>query len=167
MPGLWTGSGNNYSYSWDRCSVDFSVCIALSTAATYQLTSDDVSDDILLRQTATNPGGSVTVASSPFGPISTPTPALPAATETTLQITPAGVVAGQTATLIATVTSATGQAPPTGAITFEQAGTAIPGCASIATHPSGASATVTCQTTFAGSGVDVQRRLHPQPRAPR
>jgi hypothetical protein len=163
VPGLWTGSGNNYSYSWERCSVDYSICTAQSTAATYQLKSDDVNDDILLRQTATNPGGSVTVASSPFGPISTPSPTLPAATETTLAITPAGVVAGQTATLTATVTSATSEAPPAGVITFEHAGTAIPGCASLTTHPSGASATVMCQTAFAGSSSTFGAVFTPAP----
>jgi hypothetical protein len=163
VPGLWTGSGNDYSYSWERCSVDFSICTAVSAAATYQLTPDDVNDDILLRQTATNPGGSATVASSPFGPISTPTPTLPAATETTLQITPVGVVGGQTATLTATVTSATSQAPPAGVITFEHAGAAIPRCASVATHPEGASATVTCQTAFAGSGSAFSAVFTPAP----
>jgi Bacterial Ig-like domain (group 3) len=165
VPGLWTGSGNNYSYSWERCDVDFSICTEQGTAATYQLTSADVNDDILLRQTATNPGGSVTTASSPFGPIATPTPALPAATETTLQVTPAGVVAGQTATLTATVTSATSQAPPTGLITFEQAGTVIPGCAAVITHPDGASATVSCQTALAGSSSTLSAVFTPAPRA--
>jgi Bacterial Ig-like domain (group 3) len=163
VPGLWTGSGNNYSYSWERCNVEFSICTEQSTTATYQLTSDDVNHYVLLRQTASNPGGSLTITSSPFGPISTPTPTLPAPTETTLQITPAGVVAGQPTTLIATVTSATGQAPPMGAITFEQAGTAIPGCASITTHPAGASATVTCQATFAGSSSTLSAVFTPAP----
>ena len=96
---------------------------------------------------------------------STKTAVVRAATETTLQITPSGVVAGQTATLIATVTSATGQAPPIGAITFEQAGTAIAGCASIATHPAGASATVSCQTAFAGSASTLSAVFTPSPDA--
>ena len=52
-----------------------------------------------------------------------------------------------------------------GAITFEQAGTAIPGCASIATHPSGASATVTCQTVFAGSASTLSAVFTPTPAA--
>ena len=52
-----------------------------------------------------------------------------------------------------------------GAITFEQAGTAIPGCASIATHPAGASATVTCQTAFAGSASTLSAVFTPSPDA--
>ena len=52
-----------------------------------------------------------------------------------------------------------------GAVTFEQAGIAIPGCASIATHPSGASATVTCQTMFAGSASTLSAVFTPTPAA--
>jgi hypothetical protein len=264
VSGLWTGSGNSYSYAWARCNSSGGDCVTESTAGTYQLSGNDVGGYILLSQsaTATNAGGSTTATapSSPFGPITTPVgtdppPATPAAgtaaptvsgtpqvgatltaapvtmtnnpgyayqwlrcagqsctaipnatattyspsasdlgdalvfsetgtnaggsgraqsaktavvtaaTETTLQVSPANVTAGQTATLVATVTSATGQAPPTGAITFEQAGAAIPGCASIATRPTGASATVTCQTTFAGSNSTLSAVFTPNPGA--
>ena len=248
VPGLWTGSGNSYSYTWSRCNSSGKNCVTVGTAGTYQLGANDVGGYILLSQsaTATNAGGSrtATATSPPFGPITTPqgtdpaptapgavaptisgtpqvgatltatpvtmtnnpsygyqwlrcagqacttipgatattyspspadlgdalvfsetatntggstsaqsakTAAVTAATETTLQITPSGVVAGQPATLVATVTSASSQAPPTGVVTFEQAGIPIPGCASVATHPTGATATITCQTTFAGS----------------
>jgi hypothetical protein len=264
VPGLWTDSGNSYSYAWSRCNSSGGDCVLESTAATYQLSGNDVGGYILLRQsaTATNAGGSTTAtaSSSPFGPITTPEgtdppPATPApgaaaptvsgtpqvgatltaapvmmtnnpsyvyqwlrcagqsctaipgatattyspsasdlgdalvfsengtntggsgkaqsaktavvtaATETTLQITPSGVVAGQAATLIATVTSTASQAPPTGVVTFEQAGISIPGCASIATHPTGASATVTCQTAFAGSASTLSVVFTPSPGA--
>jgi Bacterial Ig-like domain (group 3) len=260
VPGTWTGTGNSYSYDWLRCNSSTNSCVSESAAATYPLTKADLGAYIVLTQTASNLGGSLTVFSPPVGPITTPAlvvppPAPPAAgtavptvsgtpqigatltgltvamsgnptytyqwlhcpgqsctaipgataatysptaadlgdtlafsqtgtnaggnasaqsvktavvtapTETTLQITPAGVVAGQTATLVATVTSATGQAPPMGAITFEQAGTAIPGCASIATKPSGASATVTCQTVFAGSAATLSAVFTPNPAA--
>jgi Bacterial Ig-like domain (group 3) len=264
MSGLWTGSGNSYSYAWARCNSSGGDCVTESTAGTYQLSGNDVGGYILLSQsaTATNAGGSTTATapSSPFGPITTPVgtdppPATPAAgtavptvsgtpqvgvtltaapvtmtnnpsyayqwlrcagqsctaiagatattyspigsdlgdalvfsetgtnaggsgkaqstktavvtaaTQTTLQITPSGVVAGQPATLVATVTSTASQAPPTGVITFEQNGTAIPGCASIATHPSGASATITCQTTFVGSSSTLSAVFTPSPGA--
>ena len=257
VAGTWTGAGNSYSYNWLRCNGSNSNCVSESTAGTYLLQSADVGADIVLTQTASNAGGSLTVFSLPVGPITSPTlkvappaagsgvptvsgtpqvgatvtgvpvamsgnptfayqwlrclgqscTAIPGATsatysptaadlgdtlafsetgtnaggsgsaqsaktavvtaptETTLQITPAGVVAGQTATLIATVTSATGQAPPMGTITFEQAATAIPGCASIATKPSGASATVTCQTVFAGSAATLSAVFTPNPAA--
>lgn len=262
VSGLWTGTGNTYSYRWSRCNKDHTVCNPRSAAATYQLTSDDVGGYLFLTQIATATHGGVSssaqATSAPLGPITTPAGKVPppnppgagnavptvagtaqvgatltgapvtmsnnpnygyqwlrcpgqsctaipgatsptygpsaadlgdalvfsetgtnaggtgqaqstktavvtAPTETTLQITPSGVVAGQTATLVATVTSATGQAPPTGVITFEQAGAAISGCASMPTHPLGASATITCQTTFSGSASTLSAIFTPSP----
>ena len=262
VTGGWTGSGNSYAYTWQRCSTASGNCSPRGTGPTLVLTNSDVGGYLLLTQsaTATNAGGSAkaTATSAPFGPITTPsvvvappdppgagaavptvsgtpqvgatltatpvtmshnpsyayqwlrcagqsctaipgaagttyspgaadlgdtlafsetgtnaggsgqaqsskTAAVTAPTETTLQITPAGVVAGQTATLIATVTSTTGQAPPVGAITFEQAGTAILGCASVTTRPVGASATVTCQAAFAGSSSTLSAVFSPTP----
>jgi hypothetical protein len=264
--GVWTGSGNSYSYSWSRCTKrsgnTLSNCSVRSSGSTYQLSSGDVGAYIALSVTAANGGGSTKATSPPFGPIKaapvtnpTPPPVAPpkttvlptvsgtpqvgatvtaapvtmsnspsyayqwlrcagqsctaipgaagttyspvaadlgdtllfsetgtnaggsgqaqsaktavvtAPTETTLQITPTGVVAGQTATLVATVTSVIAQAPPTGTITFEQAGTAIPGCVSIATDPVGASATVTCEVAFAGSSSTLSAVFTPAPGA--
>ena len=134
----------SYSYQWLRCTGQSCTAIPGATATTYSPSAADLGDALVFSETGTNTGGSGKTQS-------TKTAVVTAATETTLQITPSGVVAGQPATLVATVTSTTSQAPPTGVVTFEQAGTAIPGCASITTHPSGATATITCQTTFVGS----------------
>jgi hypothetical protein len=153
-------SGNpTYAYQWLRCPGQSCTAIPGATDATYSPTAADLGDTLAFSETGTNAGGSSSPAQS------AKTAVVTAPTETTLQITPAGVVAGQTATLIATVTSATGQAPPMGTITFEQAATAIPGCASIATKPSGASATVTCQTVFAGSAATLSAVFTPNPAA--
>jgi Bacterial Ig-like domain (group 3) len=152
-------SGNpTYTYQWLHCPGQSCTAIPGATAATYSPTAADLGDTLAFSQTGTNAGGNASAQSVKTAVVTAPT-------ETTLQITPAGVVAGQTATLVATVTSATGQAPPMGAITFEQAGTAIPGCASIATKPSGASATVTCQTVFAGSAATLSAVFTPNPAA--
>ena len=262
VTGGWTGSGNTYAYTWQRCSTTSGNCSPRGTGPTLVLTSSDVGWYLLLTQsaTATNAGGSAkaTATSAPFGPITTPslvvppldppsagaavptvsgtpqvgatltgtpvtmthdpsyayqwlrcagqsctaipgaagttyspgaadlgdtlvfsetgtnaggsgqaqstkTAAVTAPTETTLQITPAGVVAGQTATLIATVTSTTGQAPPIGTITFERAGTAIPECASVTTRPVGAS-DGHLSGGLRGLRVNAERRLRPRPR---
>ena len=255
VAGTWTGAGNSYSYNWLRCNGSNSNCVSESTAGTYLLQSADVGADIVLTQTASNAGGSLTVFSLPVGPITTPTlvvappsagtgvptvsgtpqvgatltgvpvamsgnptyayqwlrcvgqscTAIPGAsfatyspgaadlgdtlafsetgtnaggsgsaqsaktavvtapTETALQITPAGVVAGQPATLVATVTSATGQAPPAGTVTFEQGMSPVAGCASVPTQPSGASATVTCQAVFSGSVSTLSAVFTPAP----
>ena len=168
VTGNWTGSGNSYSYSWQLCpSSSGAGCVPRGAGPTLQLTGGDVGGYLLLTQmaTASSAGGQASAsANSPlFGPITTPTPTFPAPTETTFQITPSGVVAGQPATLIATVTSATSQAPPLGVVTFEQAGTAITGCASVTTHPVGASATVSCQAAFAGSASTLSAVFTPAP----
>jgi hypothetical protein len=147
----------SYAYQWLRCPSQSCTAIPGATGTTYSPGAADLGDTLAFSETGTNAGGSSPPAQS------AKTAAVTAPTETTIQITPSGVVAGQTATLIATVTSATGLAPPMGAITFEQAGTAIPGCASVVTHPAGASATVTCQTTFAGSSSTLSAVFTPAP----
>ena len=148
----------SYAYQWLRCAGQSCTAILGATGTTYSPGAADLGDALVFSETGTNAGGSGQAQSTKTAPVT-------AATQTTLQITPSGVVAGQTATLVATVTSATGQAPPAGAITFEQAGTPIPGCVSIPTRPVGASATTTCQTTFAGSTSALSAVFTPNPGA--
>ena len=148
----------SYAYQWLRCAGQSCTAIPGASAVTYSPAAADLGTALMFTETGTNASGSGQAQSAK-------TAIVTAATETTLQITPAGVVAGQTATLVATVTSATAQAPPAGAITFEQAGTAIAGCVSIVTHPTGASATITCQTTFAGSASTLSAVFTPSPGA--
>ena len=147
-----------YAYQWLRCAGQSCTAIPGAAGATYSPGAADLGDTLAFSETGTNAGGSGQAQSAKTAAVTAPT-------ETTLQITPAGVVAGQTATLIATVTSAAGQAPPLGAITFEQAGTAIPGCASMTTRPEGASATVTCQAAFSGSSSELSAVFTPNPSA--
>ena len=149
----------SYAYQWLRCAGQSCTAIPGATATTYSPSASDLDDALVFSETGTNTGGSDKTQS-------TKTAVVTAATETTLQITPSGVVAGQPATLVATVTSTTSQAPPTGVVTFEQAGIAIPGCASITTHPSGATATITCQTTFVGSASTLSAVFTPSSGAP-
>ncbi|HEX5194039.1 MAG TPA: Ig-like domain repeat protein [Solirubrobacteraceae bacterium] len=132
----------SYTYQWARCPTSSS-CTAIggATATTYTPSAADLGDSLQFVETGTNAGGSATVRSPQSANVTAPT-------ETTLQLTPPTIVAGQPVTLIATVTSATGAAPPAGTVLFSNSGTPVPGCNSIATQPSGASATVTCRTTF-------------------
>jgi hypothetical protein len=148
----------SYSYQWLRCAGQSCTTILGATGTTYGPVAADLGDALMFSEVGTNSGGSGRAQS-------VKTAVVTAATQTTLQITPSGVVAGQTATLVATVTSATGQAPPAGAITFEQAGAPIPGCVSIATRPLGASATIACQTTFSGSTSTLSAVFTPNPGA--
>jgi len=151
---------NNPSYTdqWLRCVGQLCAAIPGATSTTYSPVTGDLGDALAFSETGTNAGGSGQAQSTKTAVVTAPT-------ATTLQIAPAGVVAGHKATLIATVTSAAAQAPPAGVITFEQAGTAINGCASLATHAAGASATITCQTTFAGSASTLSAAFTPNPKA--
>jgi hypothetical protein len=146
---------SSYTFQWLRCSGQSCTAIPGAIDTTYSPVAADLGDTLVFSETGTT---GATTQSAKTATVTSPT-------ETTLQITPAGVVAGQTATLIATVTSATSQAPPLGAITFEHAGAPIPSCASIATKPSGASATVSCQTVFAGSASTLSAIFTPSPAA--
>jgi Bacterial Ig-like domain (group 3) len=145
----------SYAYQWMRCGAQCtSITGAITTA--YTPTAADLGHTLMFVETATNAGGQTPAQSEQTAVVTAPT-------ETTLQVSSANVTAGQPATLIATVTSATGQAPPAGAVTFELGGTQVAGCASVTTHPSGASATVTCQTVLAGSASAASAVFAPAP----
>jgi Bacterial Ig-like domain (group 3) len=137
-------TGNpTYAYQWQRCA---STCTAIdgATAKTYAPSAADLGHSLVFVETGTNAGGSTSTRSPQSAIVTAPT-------ETTLQFAPQNIVAGQPVTLIATVTSATSAAPPTGTVTFANSGTPVRGCSAVATQPSGASATVTCQTRFAST----------------
>jgi adhesin/invasin len=70
---------------------------------------------------------------------------------TTLTSVPTALVTNQQVTLIATVTSSTGVAPPTGVVAFDSGASAIGGCATAPVASTTQSATVTCQTAFSAA----------------
>jgi Bacterial Ig-like domain (group 3) len=153
-----TMSGNpSYSYQWMRCATT-TACTTIggATATSYTPSAADLGDSLQFVETGTNAGGSATVRSPQSANVTAPT-------ETTLQLAPSTIVAGQPTTLIATVTSATGAAPPAGTVLFSNSGTPVPGCNSIATQPSGASATVTCRTTFDSAPSGLSAVFTPAP----
>lgn len=66
-PGAWDGPDPlNYSYAWERCNGDLANCSTIdgATAAQYALTAADVGSRVRAVETATNPGGSASAASS-------------------------------------------------------------------------------------------------------
>jgi hypothetical protein len=144
-----------YSYQWQRCD---NTCTTIdgATATTYTPGAADLGQSLVFVETGTNAGGSTPVRSAQSAIVTAPT-------QTTLQFTPQTIVAGQPVTLIATVTSATGAAPPAGAVTFANSGTPVHGCSAVATQPSGASATVTCQTRFASTPSGLSAVFTPAP----
>ena len=65
-----------------------------------------------------------------------------------LVVSPAPLVAGQRATLIATISSGSGNARPSGSVVFLNGLRAIPGCGAQPVSAGGQTATVVCQASF-------------------
>jgi hypothetical protein len=142
-----SGNPGGFSYQWLRCTVLGCSAIPGATGETYTPTSADVGDSIAFAETATNSGGtSTTVQSARTGTITAPS-------TTALQASAGSPAAGQTVTLIATVTSAAGSVRPTGTVAFRDGGAAVPGCTGLALG--NAAPTAVCQTSFRASVADV------------
>jgi hypothetical protein len=141
------GNPGGFSYQWLRCSAVGCAPIPGATDITYTPTSADVGDSLVVAETATNSGGTSTTVESPR------TDTITAPSTTALQASSAAPVAGQTVTLIATVTSAAGSVRPAGTVDFDVGGAAIPGCTDLALG--NAAPTAVCQTSFPASVANV------------
>jgi hypothetical protein len=80
---------------------------------------------------------------------------------TTLTTLQSSAVTDQIVTLIATVTSSSPIAPPSGTLTFENRGAAIGACQNQPILPTDQSVTVTCQTSFAASTAQLTAAFAP------
>jgi hypothetical protein len=141
------GNPGNFSDQWLRCNALGCVAIPGATVATYTPTSADVGDSIAFAETASNSGGtSSSVQSARTGAITAPS-------TTTVQSNSSSPVAGQTVTLIATVTSAAGSVKPAGTVDFHVGAAAIPGCSGLALGS--AAPTAVCQAWFPASVANV------------
>jgi hypothetical protein len=137
-----------YTYQWQDCSDQTCAPVASDgTSPSYTLQASDVGYTIEATVIATDSYGDVSEPSSSasVGPIASN------ATGTALMASPSSAVANQTVTLIATVSSGNGAPAPSGAMTFENGGTPIGGCANLPVDPTGESVTVYCPTSFAAS----------------
>jgi Bacterial Ig-like domain (group 3) len=142
-----SGNPGGFSYQWLRCTALGCSAIPGATGATYTPTSSDVGDSIAFAETATNSGGtSATVQSGRTGTVTAPS-------TTALQTNASSPVAGQTVTLVATVTSAAGSVKPAGTVGFRSGGAAIPGCTGLALGS--ATPTAVCQASFPASTANV------------
>ncbi len=143
--GDWSENPGDFSYQWLRCS---STCLPISgaTGQTYALGAGDVGFSIKVQESAANKGGSGNPA------VSSATGAVSATTATGL-VAPALVVTDQQLTLIATVTSGSGNAPATGTVSFQTASGPIAGCGAVAARAGGQTATATCVTSFTAGSV--------------
>ena len=69
QPGTWAHNPTGFAYQWERCSAAGTACEAIGGAAanTYVLSSADVGFRVLVVETATNAGGSVSATSAATG----------------------------------------------------------------------------------------------------
>jgi hypothetical protein len=142
-----TGNPGTFSYQWQRCNAVGCVAIPGASAATYTPGSADLGSTLAVAETASNSGGTSGTVVSPR------TATVTAPSTTALQPNSSTPVAGQTVTLIATVTSAAGSVKPAGTVDFHTNGTAIPGCTGLALGT--AAPTAVCQTSFPASVANV------------
>jgi Bacterial Ig-like domain (group 3) len=144
--GTWGNNPDGYSYQWMRCNGSSCAAIAGANTSSYAISAADVGYAIDVTETAINTGGtSIPVVSGRTSVVT--------ATSATTLVAPSHPVTDQSVTLVATVTSSSGNASPSGSITFKAGNSAIGGCANEPVSSSGQSATVTCQTIFA-AGTD-------------
>ena len=142
-----SGFPGTFSYQWLRCNALGCTAIPGATDVTYTPTTADVGDSVVFSETASNSGGASGAV------LSSRTDTITAPSTTAVQTNVSAPVAGQTVTLIATVTSAAGSLKPAGTVDLHDGSAAIPGCTGLALG--NAAPTAVCQTSFRASVANV------------
>ena len=118
--GSWSGSPTSYRYQWDACDSAGCADIPGATGQSYALTAADVGKHIVVLESAANATGvGTSAASARTSPVTT-------TVATSLAVLPNNPITNQQATLVATVTSGSANAHPSGSLTFFDGGRAIP-----------------------------------------
>lgn len=142
LQGVWTNSPTSITDQWEACTGLNCAVIPGQTGATYTLTASDVGHTIEVVENAANSGGpGPAAAAGPTGVVTatsiTSVVAFPATAPTT----------NQTVTLLATVSSASGNGDLSGSVSFFNGTTRISGCSGKGVK-GGQIATVICQASF-------------------
>jgi Bacterial Ig-like domain (group 3) len=164
--GTWSNDPTGYTYAWESCSSSGTNCAAIggATSSRYALSEADVGRTIACVVTANGAGGSTSATTTNTGVVvASPIAVASQTTSTDLLATPSAPVTNQSVTLIATVSAGTSSTALWGAVTFQNGGAAIVGCANMPAAPSGTSATVACVTSFAASTAQLSAVFTPTP----
>jgi len=160
-PGAWTNPPlTAINNQWEQCSPIGGGCTAIpgQIGATYTLSPGDVGHTIAVAETASNAGG--------LGPAAafSPGTAVVTATSTTsvVAFSTNSPTADQTVTLVATVTSSSGNASPHGSLTFFNGSSGISGCTGKGVN-GGQTVTVICPASFPAGTVQVSAAYAPDP----
>ena len=141
--GTWSNNPSSYSYQWVSCVAGGCAPVPGATAQAYTPTAADVGHAIVVLETATNSGGG-------SAPVATAQTAVVSSTSaTSLAVSPDAPMTNQTVTLVATITSSSGNAYPSGQLTFFNGKHPIGGCANKALRATSQSVTLICQSSFA------------------
>ena len=141
--GTWSNNPSSYSYQWVSCVAGGCAPVPGATAQAYTPTAADVGHAIVVLETATNSGGG-------SAPVATAQTAVVSSTSaTSLAVSPDAPMTNQTVTLVATITSSSGNAHPSGQLTFFNGKHPIGGCANKALRATSQSVTLICQSSFA------------------
>jgi hypothetical protein len=145
--GTWSNNPTSFSYQWERCGGSACDPIPGATGPAYTTTAGDVGRAIVVLETAANTGGSGAAAAS------APTGVVTATSALSLVVSSPAPTTNQTVALVATVSSSSGNAMPSGSITFLAGSSAIAGCAHMGVG-GGQGAAVLCEAAFpAGTAV--------------
>ncbi len=144
---------------WEQCDLFGGGCqpIPGQTGTTYTLTPGDVGHTIAVSETASNIGGTSTaVVSSATAPVT----ATSATSVVAFSSNPPKT--NQTVTLIATISSNSGNASPSGSVTFFNGSGAIGGCTGKPVN-GGTTVTVICPAGFGAGTAQISAAYQPGP----
>jgi Bacterial Ig-like domain (group 3) len=159
--GTWSPPPSRFAYQWEDCDAAGQSCRSITGAwnQTYQVAASDLGHTLRVQETAFAGRGGGRAVSAPTAVVS---PA-PNSTATSLMSLETSAFAEQPVTLIATVTSSATTTPPAGTLSFENGSAPISGCQDEPISASGQSVTVTCQTSFTASVVQLSAVFTPTP----
>ncbi|HEY5430937.1 MAG TPA: Ig-like domain repeat protein [Solirubrobacteraceae bacterium] len=155
--GVWANSPASITDQWEQCSPLGGGCTTIpgQTGPTYTLGPGEVDHTIAVVETASNDGGAGLSASSPGTAVVTATSSTSVVAFSTNSPT-----ADQTVTLVATITSSSGNASPHGSLTFFNGSSAISGCAGKQVN-GGQTVTVICPASFAAGTAQISASYVP------
>jgi hypothetical protein len=144
--GIWSNGPTSITDQWEDCLGAACVPVPGQTGTTYTLGAGDVGHTIQVLETAANAAGPGLSAASGRTGIVTAT-----SSTSVVAFSANAPTANQTVTLVATVTSNSGNANPAGSVSFLNGSNEIKGCTGMGVK-GGQSSTVVCQAAF-GAGT--------------
>lgn len=151
-------------YQWEDCDSSGQHCQSIDNASkqSYAVGAADVGRALRVQENVISRAGFGQALSAVTALVPSPSPPVHRISTTTSLISlESTAVSDQIVTLIATVTSSSSAAPPSGTLSFEDAGAPIDGCQNEPVLPTGQSVTVTCQTSFAASTAQLTATFTP------